>query len=44
MADDCLDLENIMGNLACYFDYDAYATDLFINDFTFYRGYVFRCY
>lgn len=27
---------------ATYFDYDAYARDLFINDFTYNNGYVFR--
>ena len=27
------DLEKMMGNLAIYFDYEAYGHDLFINDF-----------
>jgi antirestriction protein len=32
----------MMGHLASYFDYDAYARDLFIDDFYFTDGYVFR--
>ena len=30
--DDCYDLENMMGNLCSYFDYERFARDLFIND------------
>lgn len=33
------DMEHL---LACYFDYDAYARDLFIDDYTFVKGYVFK--
>ena len=32
----------MMGNLASYFDYDAFARDLFISDYYFDNGYVFR--
>ncbi len=31
-----------MGNLACYFDYAAFARDLFMCDYYFDGGYVFR--
>lgn len=30
-----------MGKFAPYFDYEAYARDLFINDYVFKSGYVF---
>ena len=36
------DLERMMGNLAMYFDYKAFARDLFISDYIFEDGYVFR--
>ena len=35
MVNDCYDLEKMMGNLACYFDYDALARDLFMGDYHF---------
>ena len=35
IVSDCYDIENIMGNLACYFDYEAFARDLFISDYHF---------
>ena len=35
IVSDCYDIENIMGNLACYFDYEAFASDLFVNDYHF---------
>lgn len=35
------DLHDIMGDLANYFDYDAYARDLFLDAFTFHNGFVF---
>jgi len=38
----CHNLDDMMGHLASYFDYDAYARDLFIDDFYFTDGYVFR--
>ena len=33
-----------MGHLANYFDYDAYARDLFMWDYYYDNGYVFRHY
>lgn len=33
-----------MGNLSDYFDYDAYARDLFMWDYYYDNGYVFRHY
>ena len=35
IVNDCYDLDKMMGNLACYFDYDALARDLFISDYHF---------
>lgn len=35
IVNDCYDLENMMGNLADYFDYDAFARDLFMGDYYF---------
>lgn len=35
IVNDCYDLEKMMGDLACYFDYEALARDLFINDYHF---------
>ena len=35
-------LDDMMGSLASYFDYEAYARDLFIDDYYFTNGYVFR--
>lgn len=35
IVSDCYDLVKMMGNLACYFDYDALARDLFISDYHF---------
>lgn len=32
LIDDCYDLDRIMGNLAYYFDYQAFTRDLFISD------------
>lgn len=31
--DDCYNLDNMMGNLAMYFDYEAFTRDLFISDY-----------
>ena len=43
IVSDCYDIENIMGNLACYFDYEAFARDLFMCDYYFgSHGTVFR--
>ena len=35
IVNDCYDLEKMMGNLADYFDYEAFARDLFVNDYHF---------
>lgn len=35
IVSDCYDLENMMGSLACYFDYEKLARDLFISDYHF---------
>ena len=42
IVDECYNLDNMMGHLASYFDYEAYARDLFIDDYYFSNGYVFR--
>ena len=41
IVNDCYDLEKQMGHLANYFDYDAYARDLFMYDYYYDNGYVF---
>jgi antirestriction protein len=33
VIEQCYDLEKTMGNLACYFDYEKFARDLFISDY-----------
>ena len=38
------DLNALPQSLRCYFDYEKFARDLFINDYTFIDGYVFRNY
>lgn len=35
IVNDCSDLDKMMGSLACYFDYEALARDLFISDYHF---------
>ena len=35
IVNDCYDLDKMMGNLAYYFDYEAFARDLFISDYHF---------
>ena len=35
IVNDCYDLDKMMGSLACYFDYEALARDLFISDYHF---------
>ena len=35
IVSDCYDIEKMMGDLACYFDYEAFARDLFISDYRF---------
>jgi len=40
-VNECLDLQKMMGYLANYFDYEKFARDLFMSDYTFMDGYVF---
>lgn len=42
IIDECYDIERTMGNLSFYFDYDKFARDLFMCDYFFDNGYVFR--
>ena len=35
IVNDCYDIEKMMGDLACYFDYEAFARDLFMCDYRF---------
>ena len=35
MVNDCYDIEQMMGSLADYFDYEAFARDLFMGDYHF---------
>ncbi len=42
IVSECYDLERTMGNLSMYFDYKAFARDLFLSDYIFEDGYVFR--
>lgn len=35
IVNECYDLDKMIGNLACYFDYDALARDLFMCDYYF---------
>ena len=44
IVDECYNLDDMMGNLASYFDYESYARDLFIEDYYYTDGYVFRRY
>lgn len=42
-VNECYDIEKMIGNLAYYFDYEALARDLFVNDYNFgSHGTVFR--
>lgn len=41
---ECYDLDNMMGDLSFYFDYERYARDLFMTDYAFCDGYVFSNY
>lgn len=34
LIDDCYNIKEMMGNLSFYFDYEKFARDLFINDYT----------
>jgi antirestriction protein len=42
IVDECYDLDKMLGNLSYYFDYDAFARDLFMCDYFYDNGYVFR--
>ena len=43
LVDDCYNIDNMMGNLSSYFDYKAFARDLFMTDYTMgEHGHVFR--
>lgn len=42
VVDECGMLDSMPENIQMYFDYEAYARDLFLGDFTFWNGYVFR--
>lgn len=42
IVDECYDLDKMLGSLSYYFDYDAFARDLFICDYFFDNGYVFQ--
>lgn len=45
IVNDCYNIEKMMGDLAYYFDYEAFARDLFINDYHFgSHGTVFRAF
>ena len=42
LIDECYDIERTMGSLSSYFNYVAFANDLFCYDYFFDNGYVFR--
>ena len=42
IVEECYDIERTMGRLSYYFDYEAFARDLFMCDYFFDNGYVFR--
>ena len=45
IVNDCYDLDNMMGSLACYFDYEKFTRDLFMCDYYFgSHGTVFRAF
>ena len=44
IVSECYDLDNMMGDLSFYFDYERYARDLFMTDYTFCDGHVFNNY
>ena len=35
IVNDCYDIDKMMGNLSYYFDYEAFARDLFMGDYHF---------
>ena len=42
LINECYDIEKMMGNLSSYMDYAAVARDLFISDYYYEDGHVFR--
>ena len=42
IVNECYNLDDMKGHLASYFDYEAFARDLFIDDYYFTDGFVFR--
>ena len=42
LINECYDIEKMMGSLSSYFDYAAAARDLFISDYYYENGHVFR--
>ena len=42
IVDECYDLDKMLGSLSSYFDYSSFADDLFMCDYHFEDGYVFR--
>ncbi|MBE6319301.1 MAG: antirestriction protein ArdA [Bacteroidales bacterium] len=42
IVDECYDLDKMLGSLSYYFDYDAFARDLFMCDYHFDNGHVFQ--
>ena len=42
IVDECYDLDKMVGSLSSYFDYSSFADDLFMCDYFFDNGYVFR--
>ncbi len=45
LVDECYDIDKMMGSLAIYFNYKAFARDLFMSDYTMGdNGHVFRNY
>ncbi len=42
VINECYNLDDMMGHLASYFDYERYARDLFIDDYEYCSHHVFR--
>jgi antirestriction protein len=42
IVEECYDLDKMLGSLSSYFDYSSFADDLFMCDYFFDNGYVFR--
>lgn len=41
LVEDCYNIDEMMGSLSNYFDYESFNKDLFMSDYTFLDGYVF---